>query len=100
MPLANHASEPVVNKSVTKATMYWFGLVWFALPMLRVLHEVSKFPVLQIATKGWILGFFVHFLKVFIVLFHTFSGRISGFSQWLWRQAFKILPIAPIRMSP
>ena len=75
-------------------------MVCFALPMLRVLHEVGKFPVLKIATKGWILGFLVHSLKVFIVLFHKFLGRISGFSKWLWRQAFKILPIAPIRMSP
>ena len=68
--------------------------------MLRVLREVSKILVLKIAPKAWILGFLVQSPKIFIVLFHTFLGRISGFSQWLWRQAFKILPIAPIRMSP
>jgi len=28
MPLANHASEPVVDKPVTEATMHWFGLLY------------------------------------------------------------------------
>ena len=71
--------------------------------MLRVLREVSKILVLKIAPKTWILDFLAHSPKIFIVLFHTFLDRIPAFPsayQWLWRQAFKILLTAPIRMSP